>query len=86
MAVALRPGILLAETEYGMALLDQKSGEYWTLNPTAALVLETVLDGKTTQQAVAALTGRYDVTADLAEQDVERILGELRAADLVVAP
>ncbi|KUN41143.1 lasso peptide biosynthesis PqqD family chaperone [Streptomyces longwoodensis] len=81
--VKLRGGVLMAETEYGLALLDEKSGEYWTLNPTAALLLETLLAGGTPDDAVRALTERYDVGADLAGQDVDRILAELRSAGLV---
>jgi Coenzyme PQQ synthesis protein D (PqqD) len=82
-ALSLRTGVLMTETEYGMALLDQGSGEYWTLNPTAAVVLRELLDGRTTEQAVAALTGAYDVSAELAEEDVARILDELRSARLL---
>ncbi len=82
--LALKPGVLMTETEYGMALLDQESAEYWTLNPTAALVLQTLLDGHGTEQAARALTERYDdVDAELAAMDVSRIVGELRAAGLV---
>ncbi|MFD7665144.1 lasso peptide biosynthesis PqqD family chaperone [Streptomyces sp. NPDC059788] len=81
---ALKPGVLLTETEYGMALLDQKSAEYWTLNPTAAVVLQTLLDGHGAGQAVQALTGRYeDVDTDLAAQDVTRIIDDLRSAGLI---
>ncbi|POX56338.1 PqqD family protein [Streptomyces sp. Ru71] len=83
MNVKLRGGVLMAETEYGLALLDEKSGDYWTLNPTAALVLEILLAGRGPDEAVQALTERYDVGADLAQQDVDRILTELRSAGLV---
>ncbi|PJE95385.1 PqqD family protein [Streptomyces carminius] len=83
MALTLRTGVLLTDTEYGSALLDQRSGEYWTLNPTAAAVLRTLLDGRSARQAVAALTDQYDVRPEEAEQDVARILGELREARLV---
>ncbi|MGV9255026.1 lasso peptide biosynthesis PqqD family chaperone [Streptomyces sp. NPDC003697] len=83
MKLELRGGILMAETEYGLALLDEKSGEYWTLNPSAAVVLETMLGGRDAQDAVHALTERYDVSDSLAQQDVDRILTELRSAGLV---
>lgn len=83
MKLELRGGILMAETEYGAALLDEKSGEYWTLNPTAAVVLETMLAGRGTDDAVHALTERYDVSDSLAQEDVDRILTELRSAGLV---
>lgn len=83
MNLELRGGILMAETEYGVALLDENSGEYWTLNPTAAVVLETMLAGRGTDEAVHALTKRYDVSDSLAQQDVDRILTELRSAGLI---
>jgi Coenzyme PQQ synthesis protein D (PqqD) len=82
-ALSLRPGVLLTETEYGMALLDQGSGEYWTLNPTAATVVRELLDGRTTEQAVATLTSRYDVSAEVAGEDVTRIVDELTSAKLL---
>ncbi|WP_229900214.1 lasso peptide biosynthesis PqqD family chaperone [Streptomyces hiroshimensis] len=74
----------MTETEYGVALLDQESAEYWTLNPTAALVLQTLLDGHGPERAVEMLTARYDdVDAGLAGEDVRRIIGELSAAGLL---
>lgn len=83
---ALKPGVLLTETEYGMALLDQESAEYWTLNPTAAIVLQALMDGHGTERAVETLTARYDnVDVDLAAEDVARIVGELRSAGLITS-
>ncbi|MEX2980345.1 lasso peptide biosynthesis PqqD family chaperone [Streptomyces sp. C36] len=84
--LTLKPGVLLTETEYGLALLDQESAEYWTLNPTAAVVLRTLLDGDGPERAVEILTTRYeDVDAELAAEDVGRIVGELRDAGLITS-
>ncbi|GGU49768.1 lasso peptide biosynthesis PqqD family chaperone [Streptomyces lavendofoliae] len=83
MTMTLRPGVVTADTEYGMALLDQSSGEYYTLNPTAAVIVRALLDGTTTDQAVTALTDKYDVSAEQVEEDIARILEELRAARLL---
>ena len=44
-------GVSSAETDYGIMLLDEDSGRYWNLNPTAALVLRTLLDGGPDQAA-----------------------------------
>ncbi|MER6346535.1 lasso peptide biosynthesis PqqD family chaperone [Streptomyces sp. NPDC001595] len=85
MTMTLRPGVVTADTEYGMALLDQNSGEYYTLNPTAALIVRALLDGTSTRAAVTALTEQYDVSAEQVEEDVVRILDELRAAKLLAA-
>ncbi|MFE0186920.1 lasso peptide biosynthesis PqqD family chaperone [Streptomyces sp. NPDC059008] len=82
----LKPGVLLTETEYGVALLDQESAEYWTLNPTAAIVLQTLTDGYGPERAVEILTARYEnVDVDLAMEDVGRIVDELRSAGLVTS-
>ncbi|MGA4837530.1 lasso peptide biosynthesis PqqD family chaperone [Streptomyces sp. G45] len=83
MTLALRPTVLLTETEYGMALLDQRDGVYWTLNPTAAHVLSCLLEGRSPGETARALTGEYDVSTDVAEKDVARIVDELRSAQLV---
>ncbi|KNB52225.1 lasso peptide biosynthesis PqqD family chaperone [Streptomyces caatingaensis] len=84
--LTLKPGVLLTETEYGMALLDERTAEYWTLNPTAALVLRTLLDGHGTGRAAELLTERYeDVDPETAGEDVRRVVAELRAAGLVAA-
>jgi hypothetical protein len=83
MTLKLRDGVSTADTDYGMALLDEDSGQYWNLNPTAALALQTLLDGGTTAQAVQELTEQYAVDADTAGQDIADLLGELRSAGLV---
>ena len=45
MTLMLRDGVSSADTDYGTVLLDEDSGQYWNLNPTAALALRTLLDG-----------------------------------------
>ena len=83
MTLKLRDGVSAADTDYGTALLDEDSGEYWNLNPTAALVLRTLLEGGTSTDAVQALVERYDVDADSASRDVQDLLGGLHSAGLV---
>jgi PqqD family protein of HPr-rel-A system len=83
MTLKLRDGVSAADIDEGIALLDEDSGQYWNLNPTAALVLRTLLDGGTTAQAVQALTEQFAVDADTASQDIEDLLGELHSAGLV---
>jgi Coenzyme PQQ synthesis protein D (PqqD) len=83
MALMLRGGVSTAETEYGLTLLDEKSGEYWTLNPTGALVLRTLLEGGNDKQAAAALTELFGVDAETAANDVTDLVHGLRSASLV---
>ena len=83
MTLKLRDGVSLADTDYGMALLDEHSGRYWNLNPTGALALRTLLAGGTTAQVVQELTEQYAVDVETASRDVDDLLGELHAAGLV---
>jgi hypothetical protein len=83
MTLKLRDGVSATDTDYGMVLLDEDSGQYWNLNPTAALALRTLLDGGTTAQAVQELTQQYAVDADTASQDINSLVGELHSAGLV---
>ena len=84
MTLRLRDGVYLAETEYGIALLDEGSGEYWNLNPTGAEVLRRLLDGETQAQAAEGLIKEYDVDMESASQDVLELIGELESAKLIV--
>jgi hypothetical protein len=83
MTLKLRDGVSVADTEYGTALLDEDSGQYWSLNPTGALVLRRLLDGGTAEQAVRELTEQYAVDAGTAGKDVTDLVAELRSVGLV---
>lgn len=83
MALRLRPGVFEAETEYGLVLLDGDSGKYFDLNESGALVLRTLLSGRTAEQAAQALTQEYAVSLDEAARDVEDLLTHLRTTRMV---
>ena len=83
MTLKLRDGVSAADTDYGVALLDEDSGQYWNLNPTGALVLRTLLEGGTPAEAVQALTTEFAVDAVTASRDVNDLVGGLRSAGLV---
>jgi hypothetical protein len=83
MAMRLREGVSTAETDYGITLLDEDSGEYYNLNPTGALVLRALLDGGTRAQAVEHLTAEYAVDDDTAARDVADLIDGLLSVGLV---
>ena len=83
MTLRLRDGVSSADTDYGTVLLDEASGQYWNLNPTAALVLRTLLDGSSPAEAVRQVTERYSVDAETAGRDVQELVDGLRSAGLV---
>lgn len=83
MTLKLRNGVSAADTDYGIVLLDEDSGQYWNLNPSAARVLRLLMDGGTSAEAVRQLTERYAVDADGAARDVADLVERLRSAGLV---
>jgi hypothetical protein len=83
MTLKLRDGVSTANTDYGVMLLDEDSGQYWNLNLTAAVVLRTLLEGGSPQQAVQELTSQYSVDASTASRDVQDLVAELHSAGLV---
>lgn len=82
MTLRFGPDVSTAETDYGTVLLDQRSGDYWELNPTATLVVKTLLDGGEEGAAVEALVTEFDIDRDRAEQDVTALVRELRESGL----
>jgi hypothetical protein len=82
MGLQIRADVSATETEYGAVLLDERSGRYWQLNPTGAVVLRTLLAGGTPAEAVAALTDEFDVDQAQAGDDVGALVAQLRSAGL----
>ena len=71
-----------AETDYGTVLLDERAGAYWELNPTATLVVRTLLDGGEEADAAAALIQEFDIDRAQALRDVETLVQQLRSSGL----
>ncbi|MEV3972922.1 lasso peptide biosynthesis PqqD family chaperone [Streptomyces sp. NPDC050698] len=74
--------ISTAETDYGTVLLDEQAGSYWELNPTATLVVRTLLDGGEEADAAAALVREFDIDRAQALRDVETLVRGLRESGL----
>jgi hypothetical protein len=83
MTLKLRERVSAADTEYGLVLLDEDSGEYWNLNPTGALVVRTLLDGGSAAEAAQRLIEQYSVEPDTARGDVRELVDGLRSAGLM---
>ncbi|WP_106399801.1 lasso peptide biosynthesis PqqD family chaperone [Actinocorallia populi] len=85
MGLRLRPGVSTADTSYGTVLLDERSGEYWQLNPTGALIVRLMLAGAGPERTAAALAEEFEVEEPRALRDVTALLEELRSARLVIS-
>jgi Coenzyme PQQ synthesis protein D (PqqD) len=83
MALKFCADVSTATTDYGTVLLDERAGAYWELNPTATLVVRTLMAGGEEADAVAALAGEFDIGLDQAKHDVRALVQELRTSGLV---
>ncbi len=83
MALKLRDGVSVADTEYGVVLLDEVSGEFWNLNPTGALVLRALLAEGSVERATDELTVQYAVDRENASRDVQELVAALTTAGLI---
>jgi Coenzyme PQQ synthesis protein D (PqqD) len=83
MMLTLRAGVSIAQTDYGWVLLDEHDGTWFSLNSTAVLALEVLLDGGDTGAAVRRVTDQYDVSPATARTDIDDLVRDLRAAALV---
>ncbi|GLZ31657.1 hypothetical protein Lesp02_38450 [Lentzea sp. NBRC 105346] len=84
MSVRLRADVSTTDTDNGAVLLDLRSGRYWQLNPSAAMVLRALLDGGV-EDAVRRLTEAYAVPVERARDDAGALLDQLVRAGLVVS-
>ncbi|MGW7052316.1 lasso peptide biosynthesis PqqD family chaperone [Streptomyces sp. NPDC054887] len=82
MALKFAPDISTAQTDYGTVLLDERAGEYWELNPTATLVVDTLIAGGEEADAVCALVDAFDIDVAQARQDVDALVQQLRTSGL----
>jgi hypothetical protein len=80
--VSLRSYVSATDTEGGMVLLDQRTGRYWQLNATAALVLRGLMDGETTEEVTARLAAHHPESAARTADDVAALVRSLDEAGL----
>ncbi|GAA2694736.1 MULTISPECIES: lasso peptide biosynthesis PqqD family chaperone [Actinosynnema] len=80
MTFALVPHVTVTTTPHGLVLLDGRTGRYWMVNGTGALVLRHLLDGGTPDTAAADLGARFPDAADAVRADVDDLVSALRDA------
>lgn len=70
--------------EYGGAvLLDERTGRYYHLNPTAHLLVAGLLEGATPAEAAARLAAAYPEAAARADADTRRLIAHLTGTGLL---
>ncbi|MFB9928437.1 lasso peptide biosynthesis PqqD family chaperone [Amycolatopsis halotolerans] len=83
MSFVLKKHVSLAETEFGAVLLDQRSGRYWEMNPTATLIVRALVAGETPERTAEIVAGKFEVDEDRSLADVASIIGKIAAAGLL---
>lgn len=83
MPVELRDEVSIATSDLGSVLLDERSGKYWQLNRSGALILDVLLQGRPLADAAQAVVERYRVDRERADADAKALLEQLRAGGLV---
>jgi hypothetical protein len=63
----------------------QELGEVLVVNRVAAALVSGVREGASRDELVGRLVGRFDVTAERAQQDVDALLRDLVSAGALVA-
>ncbi|MFB7928367.1 lasso peptide biosynthesis PqqD family chaperone [Streptomyces sp. NPDC056039] len=81
----LRPDVTACATGDGMVLLDERTGRYWQLNGTGALVVTALLDGAAPDEVADRLAATRPVTRERAAADVTALLDHLLKEALVTA-
>ncbi|WP_306208668.1 lasso peptide biosynthesis PqqD family chaperone [Actinoplanes sp. RD1] len=84
MPITLRAEVTFTPTEYGAVLLDLRTGRYWQLSRTAAVIVAAVRAGRGRDGALDDLRVRFDVGDDRLVRDVDTLLEQLRAGGLAV--
>ncbi len=65
-------------------IINLSNGIYYSMDKVGGLIWELIDERYSLEEMVTALCARYDVSAEKAKSDVERLLGELVQENLVI--
>jgi hypothetical protein len=85
MTISLAQHVTATDTGDGMVLLDERSGRYWQMNGTGAMILGCILDSGSAESAAATLRDRYSSAGGRITVDVQNLLNILRSQKLVTS-
>lgn len=78
-------GILQAEVDAGLALLDPASNKYFLLNKSGAVLWAELENEKTIDDLCAAVSDLFNVSRETCRGDVEDTVQTLAGKGLIVA-
>ncbi|MBT8083811.1 MAG: PqqD family protein [Woeseia sp.] len=78
-----RDGLAFEQVEEELLILDERNQKIHQLNPTARAVWRGIENGSAIDNIVSEIVKTFDVTQEVASQDVKRILNEFNSLNLV---
>lgn len=72
------------EIDGELVILDMARSTYLTTNATGAFLTKLLVEERSADDLVAALTAEYGITAEEAAEDAEAFVAELRRLELLV--
>lgn len=81
-----RPSVSARRVGEEMVLLDADSGLYYGLNAVGARVWELLGNGRTLEEAAAAIAREYEVSPEDCRRDVGDVVRDLLAQGLLAEP
>jgi hypothetical protein len=82
--VKVNADVLWYDLEGELVLLNVATGRYHGLDAIGGAIFRALAGNQDVPQVVESLTQRYQVEADVARAEVERLIAELRAAKLLI--
>jgi coenzyme PQQ synthesis protein D (PqqD) len=75
--------VTVAETDFGAVILQERTGRYWRLNPTAVLVVRALLAGVDEDEVLRQVVDAFDVEPAQAQADIAELIAGMRGAGVV---
>ena len=80
---ALAPSVSVIEGEQGTVLFDARRGEYYQVNELGLLIVRALAEGLGSEAIVERVVDAYDVSLDVAAEDVRNFLLQMKELEVV---
>ena len=80
---ALAPSVAVIEGEQGTVLFDARRGEYYQVNELGLLIVRALGEGLGSEAIVERVVDAYDVSLDVAAEDVRNFLLQMKELEVV---
>ena len=80
---ALAPSVSVIEGEQGTVLFDARRGEYYQVNELGLLIVRALGEGLGSEAIVERVVDAYDVSLDVAAEDVRNFLLQMKDLEVV---